>query len=109
MKKWLNRFLTLCITSVFISGALDTTGVYAANLRSEAERLLKEHLSAFNDYAFAKSEGVSMGDEKIYMAALASVDLEHNPNLKGNAEYQPPKRDIYGNIVSVGSLYLKMI
>ena len=109
MKKWLTRFLTLCITSAFITGALGTVGVHAedAKLRSEAERLLKEHLATFNNYAFAKSEGVSMGDEKIYMTALASVDLEHNPNLKGNAEYQPPKQDIYGNIVSRGKLVFK--
>lgn len=94
------QILTLCITSVFIVGTLGTTGVYAADLRSETERLLKEHLTTFNNYAFSKSKGVSMGDEGIYLAALASVDLEHNPNLKGNAEYQPPKQDIYGNIVS---------
>ncbi len=105
MKKILLKLLAMCL----VISLLGTIGVYAedAKLRSEAERLLKEHLSAFNDYAFAKSEGVSMGDEKIYMAALASVDLEHNPNLKGNAEYQPPKRDIYGNIVSRGKLVFK--
>lgn len=120
MKKILFGFLALCLiisqlgTSLAYASSEEqlrlsaqTSEESAAKLRSEAERMLKAYLHDFDAYTFAKSKGVSIGDEATYLAALASVDLEHNPNLSAQAEYQPPKRDIYGNIVARGKLVFR--
>ncbi|OQB13027.1 MAG: hypothetical protein BWY15_01991 [Firmicutes bacterium ADurb.Bin193] len=103
MKKRLYRILTLCTVVVLMVGILSTVSVFAVDLRSETERLLKEYIHKFDNWSFAKSEGVSLGNESTYLSALAGVDVEYDPNLKAQAEYRPPVI-VLGKVVSRGKI-----
>ena len=107
MKQSIRKLTAICVATMFMCSGLLITDVSAASMRDETERLLKEYLHKYDKWSFSKSKGVSLGKEETYLKALASVDVDHDPNLSAQAIYYPPETDIYGNEVSKGKIVFR--